>query len=152
MPSFREVRRVRPEGFHCHHLIPIEVIEKPSLAITFGMARSAGFNPDDFEFNGMLLPSVEGNAVSFRLPMHRGSHPLYNALVAERIAGFPEQTPFEVKMQLHLLQFALKQGLRSRTISVLHRQRDPLRPMCDLRRIDGEIDLLWEVTRLGKSL
>jgi hypothetical protein len=146
MPSFRDVRKIRPVGFHCHHLIPIEVMEKPSLAIAIGMARSAGFDPEDFEANGMLLPSTEWNAACFGLPMHRGSHPLYNALVAERIGSLAIQTPDELRVQFHHLQRALKQGLRRRALSLVDGPRDSLRPLGDFRRIDSEIDLLWKIT------
>jgi A nuclease family of the HNH/ENDO VII superfamily with conserved AHH len=151
MTPFCDVRRVRPQGFHCHHIIPIEVVQKRSLAIIIGKARSVGFNDDDFETNGMLLPSVVRNAVSFRLPLHRGSHPQYNALVAERISGMNWLSPRETKARLFQLQSTLKYGLRLPASNLLGGSRDPLRSHGDFRKIDGEIDRLWAIIESAES-
>jgi A nuclease family of the HNH/ENDO VII superfamily with conserved AHH len=157
MPTFRVMRKIRPMGFHCHHLIPVEVLEMKSLALIVGKARSAGFDPDDFATNGMFLPNVERNAECFQLPLHRGAHPQYNALVAHRIADLGNGEPAQLHQQFHQLQIALAHGLRSPATKMLvahplrDSMRDPLRPAGDFRKIDGQINLLWTITDPGSA-
>lgn len=119
-----------------------------SLAITIGSARAAGFNPDDFLSNGMFLPSLERNAVSFRLPLHRGPHPNYNRLVADRITELKDIPPAQLPLAFDTLQKALHAALR-------RNRNDPLdglaayalRANPDFSKIDSQIDLLWAATQ-----
>lgn len=113
MTSFRAVRsKCNLEGFHGHHLISCQVVEARSFARFFGSLRSEGFEPDNFETNGIHLPSTEVNAMAFALPMHRGPHLRYNAMVAHHIAALERLTPREALHQIHLLQIELRDGLR----------------------------------------
>ncbi len=68
-----------------HHLLPLQLLRQKSLASMF-----AGIGPrrmvfDDFRTNGLLLPATEQAALVLGLPLHRGPHRIYNAMVAERI-------------------------------------------------------------------
>jgi hypothetical protein len=147
MITFREARRFRPVGFHAHHLIPVEVMAMQSLAITIGSARAAGFDPDNFLSNGMFLPSLERNAVSFQLPLHRGPHPNYNRLVADRISELNHIAPAQLPVAFNNLQKALQAGLR-RSGNILDRSVTyALRAEPDFSKIDHQIDLLWATTR-----
>jgi hypothetical protein len=146
MVSFREARRCRPRGFHAHHLIPVEVTKMRSLAITIGAARAAGFNPDDFLLNGMFLPSMEKNAAFFRLPLHRGPHPIYNRLVAERIDEFRQLPLIQLPVAFNDLQSALKVGLRMNRTCLNSTADNILRAKPDFSKIDAQIDLLWAAT------
>lgn len=148
MITFREARRYRPKGFHAHHLIPIEVTTMQSLAITIGSARAAGFNPDDFLENGMFLPSLERNAVSFGLPLHRGPHPNYNRLVADRIAELKDIPPLQLPSAFNALQKALYAGLRSNQNNLACPAGYALCAKPDFSKIDSQIDLLWAATEL----
>ncbi len=149
MLSFREMRRrSHPVGFDCHHLVPVAVIERRSLAITFGKLRSGGFEPQDFITNGMHLPNQDGLALIFNLPLHRGPHRQYNDMVAERIAGLERLPTREMLFQVHGLQRALRSGLRGRCKQWVLGKRDPLRPAVDFRRLDLEVELLWGMTRI----
>jgi len=44
-----------------------------------------GFDFDDFEKNGVLLPATEQVAFETGQPLHRGPHPRYNQLVIDRL-------------------------------------------------------------------
>jgi hypothetical protein len=113
MPSFREIRaRCRIEGFHCHHIVPIELVEKPQFSILFGNLRAIGFDPQDFATNGMHLPCTEAMATIFGLPLHRGAHPQYNQMVAQQIAPLANLSVGDAYGRMRLLQKTLKQGLR----------------------------------------
>ncbi len=146
MVSFREARRYRPEGFHAHHLIPIEVNSMQSLAITIGATRAAGFDPNDFRSNGMFLPAIEKNAACFRLPLHRGPHPTYNRLVADRIAELRQLPPIQLPQALNALQSALRVALRTDQNGLSDVTECKLRTSPDFRKIDGHIDILWSAT------
>jgi A nuclease family of the HNH/ENDO VII superfamily with conserved AHH len=149
MLSFREMRKKsHPTGFDCHHLIPIAVIERRSLAITFGKLRSVGFEPQDFATNGMHLPNKEVVAIAFDLPLHRGPHRHYNEMVAERIAQLDRLPARAMLFQVHALQCALRQGLRGRRKQWMLGKRDPMRPDADFRRLDLEVELLWGMTAI----
>lgn len=145
MLTFQDMAKIKPPGFHGHHVIPVEICKMQSLAIIIGKAKFAGFDENDFERNGMLLPSNERNAVAFRLPMHRGSHCGYNRLVAERVSGFGGLPPNKVFQQISLLQTALKSGLRAAGAN-LHIDREPLRANVDFSKMDDAIDRLYAVT------
>ncbi len=150
MLTFREAKnRCRIEGFQCHHLIPIEIVEHRAFAQFFGLARSQGFNPNDFITNGMHLPSCEKQAAAFRLPLHRGGHPLYNSMVAERISQIVQSDAGSVKNSLSKLQLDLRTGLRARRIDIGPGLRRPMLSAVDFRRIDAEAELLWPSSRWG---
>jgi A nuclease family of the HNH/ENDO VII superfamily with conserved AHH len=144
MLSFREARlRFKIKGFHCHHVIPLEIVERRGFAAFFGVIRAAGFNPHDFLSNGMHLPSDERQAAIFRLPLHRGAHPRYNEMVAERVAGLADLPTEMALRKIGELQVSLKEGLRmgqrvSKTV------RQPFQSAADFRRLDEEVALLWE--------
>ena len=121
MPSFREMgMKCKIEGFHRHHIIPLEVVERPTFSVMFGHLRAIGFDPHDFGTNGMHLPCTEKMAIVFGLPMHRGSHPLYNAVVATRVAQIVCLPVGDAYSSMRLLQRVLRKNLRQgRTLQPL---------------------------------
>lgn len=79
----RDHRHYRP-GLLRHHLLPREMIHHPGfrrLLDALGLER-IGF--EDFRRNGMLLPCDDAEAARMGLPLHRGPHRTYNAMVLER--------------------------------------------------------------------
>lgn len=127
MLTFREVKkRVKVPGFHCHHIIPAAVVEKPAFRNIFSRIGAIGFDFQNFHQNGMYLPCTEENAIAFRLPLHRGPHPLYNQIVCERIAAFERLGPYGQLRQIFDLQQALRLALRSNALPLRKGQRDPL--------------------------
>jgi len=145
--SFREVRsRFRVAGFHCHHVIPIEVVEMPSLAVLFGHVRACGFNPNDFTSNGTHLPSTEQQAAAFGLPLHRGGHPRYNEMVAELVSPLVRMDPPHALVALRQVQYRLRTALRPSLALSSARRRGPFPAQTDFRRLDAEIGILWQQT------
>ena len=146
MVSFREVkRRCRADGFQCHHLIPLAVVESQSLAMLFGRLRSTGFNPHDFNSNGMHLPSSEKQAAVFRLPMHRGPHKRYNNMVADRIAGFSNLDDQSILQNVVKLQYDLRKGLRRGPVNLLCGRGGQGNTADFFDRLDSAADLLWGI-------
>jgi A nuclease family of the HNH/ENDO VII superfamily with conserved AHH len=71
------------QGFQRHHVIPVNVIGRRVFAGLFALVAQVGFSPHSFMANGLLLPSTEAIAVQTGLPLRRGPHKQYDALIAE---------------------------------------------------------------------
>jgi hypothetical protein len=141
MLSFKEIRsRIRIEGFQCHHLIPIQVVEKAEFSIFFGNLRAISFDPQDFISNGIHLPCTEEMAIIFGLPLHRGGHPQYNKMVAEQISVLQSLTIGEAFGQVRLLQSTLKRGLRRNNML---RQSELSQRTTDFRILEQEANALY---------
>lgn len=131
------------DGFHCHHIIPIEIVERRSLAVFFGHARAHGFDPNDFSTNGTHLPSTERQAAVFGLPLHRGGHPRYNEMVGDMIAPLTRMDPVHASAGLWQLQEQLRSALRPGLALSLVRGRGCFPANADFRRLDAAVDILW---------
>jgi A nuclease family of the HNH/ENDO VII superfamily with conserved AHH len=146
MPSFREVkRRVRIPGFHCHHVIPLEIFEKAAFSSLFSRLGGLGFDFDDFHQNGMYLPCTENNAVAFQLPLHRGPHPVYNELVSECVASLEGHRLSSQLHELRRLQFALKGALRRNEVPLRKGKRDPFASNTNFESMEVAAYRLWNL-------
>lgn len=120
---------------------------------------------DDFRENGLLLPCDERAALRMGLPLHRGPHRCYTALVVERVSQIEarwrrsslrdgQAAAVEAQMRLDLLRRALRRLLLSSRIArpMLNRH-DPLGSRLDFSDLDAAADMLWSgtaaVTRAG---
>ncbi len=161
--TFRSVnRRDQPgyePGLQRHHLLPYQIITAGCfgpLVTTIGRDR-LGF--DDFRRNGLLLPAREDAAQLLRLPLHRGPHRSYNAMVLERV-GMIEQRWSRERMlaadaaldealfRLSLLQSALRRRLLApQGRSMVLNRRDPAHaPPPQFDDLDAMADFLWSET------
>ncbi len=116
---------------------------------------SVGF--DDFRRNGLLLPCSERAALRIGLPLHRGPHRDYNAMVFERVGRIegewaarrlrePDLALQEALMRLGLLQRALRRRLLADTARLLLNRGDPLGDGRDFAELDAMAELLWRKT------
>lgn len=80
MTSFSEIDAVR-ENWQKHHVIPQAIRGDISLQPLFQQIALLGYEQDDFDTNGILLPSQQKEAISSGFSMHSGSHPKYSAFV-----------------------------------------------------------------------
>lgn len=117
----------------------------------------------DFRANGLLLPSEDGAAVRFGLPLHRGPHCRYNAMVLDRVGRIeaqwsrrrvsaPTAAREEAVMRLQLLQGALRRRLldpRRRPLTLNRRQL--LVPEMDFTELDAMADELWGALEAGDA-
>jgi hypothetical protein len=113
----------------------------------FEKSRTYGFDPDDFRVNGMHLPCREKIAAAFGLPLHRGPHPAYNQMVAERLAAISLLDECESRLQLMQFLRALREGLRSCPEFDAMDHRNPFQPKVDMRRLDSDADFLFRFTQ-----
>lgn len=112
---------------------------------------------DDFRHNGLLLPANDVAAVRIGLPLHRGPHRDYNAMVIERVGQIegswsvtrlraPEVALTEALERLRLLQRALRRRLLDQQRRLKLNRRDPLGSNVDFAELDAMADLLWPAT------
>jgi len=160
--SFRAVNRAgRPgydPGLQRHHLLPCQLLGARCFGRFFdaiGVER-VGFS--DFRRNGLLLPENDVTAVRMGLPMHRGPHCDYNAMVMERVATIenawsrsaarsPEIALEQALFQLSLLQKALRRRLLDPLARRLSLNRhDPLGQGMDFTELDAMAEALWGAT------
>ena len=159
--TFRAVnRRDRPgyePGMQRHHLLPRQILTRGCFVSLFSALGRERVDFDDFRRNGLLLPANDQAAVRIGLPLHRGPHRDYNAMVIERVgeveAGWaarrlmaPEIALREAYHGLEQLQQALRRELLDQQRRLQLNRRDPLGSGLDFSELDAMADLLWPAT------
>jgi hypothetical protein len=159
---FRSVNRADRPGhdplMQRHHLLLRQIMtSQPLRRMVEGLdRRRLGF--DDFRINGMLLPAHEETAIATSLPLHRGPHRHYNAVVMERLGQIERDWSArrgvhthsageDALMRLALLQSALRRRLlASMGRRLLLNRRDPFGNMVDFSELDAMAEALWGAT------
>lgn len=160
--SFRSVNRVdRPgydPGLQRHHILPRQIQFRLCFQPLLQALGRDRLNFDDFRCNGLLLPANDHAVVRIGLPLHRGPHRDYNAMVIERVGQIEEawsatrlRAP-EVALQdalerLQLLQRALRRRLLDQQRRLRLNRHDPLGQGIDFTELDAMADLLWPATK-----
>jgi hypothetical protein len=113
---------------------------------------------DDFRRNGLLLPARGEAARRLGLPLHRGPHRDYNAMVIERVGQIesawstsstkaPDQAGEQALFRLALLQRTLRRRLLDPPGKPLRLNRnDPLGSGFDFAELDAMAAALWDGT------
>ena len=148
-------------GFQRHHLLPRQLLQKRCFGALIDEIGRERIGFDDFRANGLLLPASDAAAVRIGLPLHRGPHRDYNAMVIERVGQVeerwsavrrraPEVALAEAVERLRLLQRALRRRLLDppRKHFALNRH-DPLGKGTDFAELDAMVDALWPATWLA---
>lgn len=160
--GFRTVNRRTDPGFQSglqrHHLLPRQILSEPRFAPLLAAIGRDRIGFDDFRSNGLLLPGNDATAVRIGLPLHRGPHHDYTALVVERVGHIeqawsalhlraPMVAEIEAVQRLRLLQQALRRRLLqpARKPFALNRH-DPLGSRHDFTELDAMVDALWPAT------
>lgn len=156
---FRAVNRPGRSGYdpglQRHHLLPRQLLTVPAFTALFAALGPGATGFDDFDRNGLLLPATCEAAVMLGLPLHRGPHRVYTAMVIERVGaverdwaarrgGAPGLARHEALFRLSLLQRALRRSLLHGRgpVPVLNR-RDPARQATFFADLDAMADRLW---------
>lgn len=164
--SFRSVNRRDEPGYDAglqrHHLLPCQILGKTCFHALLDTLGRGQFNFDDFRTNGMLLPADDQTALRFGLPLHRGPHHAYNAMVIERFgqieAGWstrrlcaPDLALAEAAERLQWLQRALRRRLLAQQRSFRLNRYDPVGRGFDFGELDAMADQLWPATEFPGS-
>ncbi len=160
--SFRAVNRCsapdHDPGLQRHHLLPRQLLGQRCFGALFGTIGRERVGFDDFRSNGLLLPARDEAALRIGLPLHRGPHRDYNAMVIERVgqveAGWsalrtkaPQIALDQALMRLELLQRALRRRLLDPLRHRLSLNRhDPLGHATDFTELDAMAEALWGET------
>jgi hypothetical protein len=165
--SFRQINRSDLPDYDSnlqrHHILPRQIVSGRCFGRFLRGIGLDGVGFDDFRRNGLLLPCREPAAMRLDLPLHRGPHRQYNAMVMERLGRieadwshrricFSRNARFDALMRIRLLQSALRRVLlrQSRLRLKLHR-RDVTLPHHDFSELDAMADTIWHATRLAHA-
>lgn len=140
-----------------HHLLPRQLLSARCFGRLFSRLDPQRVGIDDFRRNGLLLPGTDHAALRIGLPLHRGPHRDYNAMVFERVGRIegdwaarrlrvPDQALEDALMRLALLQGALRRRLLADTARLRLNRGDPLGSGRDFAELDAMADLLWRET------
>lgn len=160
--SFRAVNRRsaldHDPGLQRHHLLPRQLLGQRCFGVLFNSIGRDRVGFEDFRSNGLLLPARDDAALRLGLPLHRGPHREYNAMVIERVGQVegdwsalrtkaPEVALAQALMRLELLQRALRRRLLDHLRHRLSLNRhDPLGHATDFTELDAMAEALWGET------
>ncbi|MXO50211.1 hypothetical protein GRI42_02715 [Erythrobacter gaetbuli] len=155
---FRAVNRRGQPGhdpaLQRHHLLPRQLLNRDCFGSMFAALGRKRIGFDDFRINGLLLPASEHAARRTALPLHRGPHRDYNAMVIERVGCVekvwaekrrldPETAARDALHRLQLLQKALRRRLLDEARPLLLNRRDPVAADLDFSDLDAMAEALW---------
>ncbi|MWV28126.1 AHH domain-containing protein [Aurantiacibacter rhizosphaerae] len=141
-----------------HHLLPRQILKTGALGAMLSYLGREPVGFDDFRRNGLLLPCSTAAALRVGLPLHRGPHRLYNAMVLERVGQIeaewsrgrtrrPMDAARDAVLSLQLLQRALRRRLLDPGNNRLRLSRkDPFTSGVDFTELDAMVDQLWSAT------
>ena len=160
--SFRAVNRPdNPDfdpGLQRHHLLPRQLLSCRALTPLFEALGRSKVDFEDFRRNGLLLPANDSAVLKIGLPLHRGPHRNYNAMVIERVGQIeaewsatrpraPECALTVAYERLEPLQRALRRRLLSQHRRLRLNRHDPLGSGIDFSELDAMAALLWPATQ-----
>lgn len=144
-------------GLQRHHLLPRQLLSKNCFGRFFSELGRSRVGFDDFRANGLLLPSREEASVRLGMPLHRGPHRNYNAMVIERVGQIEsawsrlsganwDEALEEALFRLGLLQSALRRRLLAERKRLILNKNDPLGAGFDFSELDAMAEQLWNAT------
>lgn len=158
---FRAVNRRDSEhhdpSLQRHHLLPSQLLSIGCFVRLFDAVGVEAIGFDDFRRNGLLLPAREDAAERLALPLHRGPHRDYNAMVIEKVGQIEaawadarscnDATAREVALgELTALQDALRLQLLDERRPHRLNHNDPLHREVDFSSLDALAEDLWGAT------
>lgn len=142
-------------------MLPRQLLAKRCFGRLFAAVGVEQVGFDDFRRNGLLLPASDAAALRIGLPLHRGPHRGYNALVIERVgqieaswSAAPCRTSDLALDEAYMRLALLQQALRRRLLDVKRRpfalnRKDPLGAGVDFAELDAMAGALWPGTELS---
>lgn len=161
MTRFSMINKKNKGDYHPHyqrhHLIPLQAASISTIREPLDKIGPEGFDFDDFEKNGVLLPSEEQTALETGRPLHRGPHPRYNMLVIERLSLIIQlsnqiendvQRKVFFRLRISLLQSVLRRALVGSALPVFRlNRRDPGLSSSAFAELDSSVDALYAATQ-----
>lgn len=140
-----------------HHLLPRQLLGKRCFGAFFRALGHERIGFHDFIRNGLLLPAQEEAVQRLALPLHRGPHRDYNAMVIERVGrierrwsrrrpGDPVGAAESALVSLRDLQTSLRLSLLDERRPLRLNRKDPLGRGKDFTHLDAMAEILWGAT------
>ena len=160
---FRTINRAVDPGYQPgmqrHHLLPRQLLSARWFGALFDRLGCDRVGFDDFRRNDLLLPCTDRAAIGIGLPLHRGPHGHYNAMVFERVGQIEsgwarrrlrksDDALEDALMRLALLQRALRRRLLAERRRLRLNRADPLGSGRDFTELDAMAELLWRETEM----
>ncbi|MBX7457653.1 AHH domain-containing protein [Qipengyuania sp. 1NDH17] len=141
-------------GLQKHHLLPRQLLTRRCFSRLFSEVGREALGFDDFRRNGILLPARDEAVWRTLLPLHRGPHRDYNAMVIERVGIIEgrwshrkklcsQQAGEEALLRLGLLQSALRKRLLDQSRKLVLNRRDPALVKPDFSELDAMAEALF---------
>jgi hypothetical protein len=141
-------------GLQRHHLLPRQLLSQRCFGAMFATIGREAVGFDDFRTNGLLLPATDHAAIRTGMPLHRGPHRHYNAVVIARVGRIEERwahlrrrdnaaATIEALERLWLLQSALRRRLLNQRRRIMLNRNDPLGKGFDFTELDAMAEALW---------
>ena len=138
-----------------HHLLPCQLLILPCFNRFFDHLGLERIGFDDFRRNGLLLPAREEAVRRLGMPLHRGPHRDYNAMVSEKVGQIEavwsrsrrrrgNSAHAAALGRLARLQDRLRLRLLDRRDPLHRNRRDPLRAEADFSSLDALAEQLWQ--------
>ncbi len=140
-----------------HHLLPRQLFKQACFTTMFAALGPSRIGFDDFRRNGLLLPAKEDAVHRLGLPLHRGPHPAYNAMVIDRVGAIEQDWAARCRrdadralrralQRFELLQRELRRSLLDTKRPLRLNRADPLGSGVDFSDLDAMAGLLWSET------
>ena len=142
-------------GLQRHHLLPRELLTVRPFRTLFSVFDPWEIGLDDFHRNGLLLPASDEAARLLGLPLHRGPHRAYTAMVMERVGAIERDWAMrwprggaaartEALFRIGLLQSALRRRLLAvRCPPLALNRQDPALRESAFADLDAMAEQLW---------
>ena len=158
---FRAVNRAGSSGhdpaLQRHHLLPCQLLSLPCFRRMFDLLGLERIGFDDFRRNGLLLPARENAVRRLGMPLHRGPHRDYNAMVIEKVGRIEslwstkrgtsdDKAHAKALARLGSLQDRLRLRLLDQRHPLCLNRRDPLQADTDFSTLDALAEQLWQST------
>lgn len=141
-------------GLQRHHLLPRQLLSRRCFGSFLDTLGREAIGFDDFRHNGVLLPAREEAVWRTLLPLHRGPHRDYNAMVIERIGRIeriwarrrlrdPVAAREQALVRVGQLQSALRRRLFDQSRPIMLNRRDPVANAPDFTELDAMAEVLW---------
>lgn len=138
-----------------HHLLPRQLLTMRCFAKVLDAIGRDTIGFDDFRSNGLLLPAREEAVRRLALPLHRGPHREYNAMVIDRFGRIERkwsrdrlkrdaEALDEARQRIAMLQGGLRRQLLDQHEPLRLNRKDPLQRQVDFSNLDNLAEELWK--------
>ena len=140
-----------------HHLLPRQLLGRRCFGAFFRALGHERIGFHDFRRNGLLLPAREEAVERLALPLHRGPHHDYNAMVIKRVGRIeghwsrrcrsePTRAAELALARLAGLQNSLRLKLLDERTPLRLNRKDPLGADKAFTHLDAMAETLWSAT------